>query len=114
MTVPGNVLGGSAGEYERVSDRIAHLRIKARKGHTVTGLKVTTEGVRATVVRKARGDWVATIDLRGLPRGCYTVRVTARVNGRKMTHAHIYRVAYGDPKAGLKDGTQLPTRSCAL
>jgi hypothetical protein len=27
-------------------------------------------------------------------------RVTARVNGRRVTHAHLYRVRFGNPRGG--------------
>ena len=64
---------------------------------------MNVEGVRAKVVRKSSGHWVATIDLRGLPRGVYAARVFARVNGRKVTTTHLYRVLYGNPKGGISD-----------
>jgi hypothetical protein len=96
-------LGGVAGVSARSSTRVASLRIKARNGHTIRQLRVNVEGVRAKVVRKGHGQWVATIDLRGLPRGVYAARVLARVNGRKVTSTHLYRVLYGNPKGGFSD-----------
>jgi hypothetical protein len=96
-------LGGVAGVSTRSSTRVASLRIKARNGHTIRRLRVNVEGVRAKVVRKNSGHWVATIDLRGLPRGVYAARVLARVNGRKVTSTHLYRVLYGNPKGGFSD-----------
>ncbi len=96
-------LSGVAGVSARSSTRVASLRIKARDGHIIRQLRVNVEGVRAKVVRKSSGQWVATIDLRGLPRGVYAARVLARVNGRKVTSTHLYRVLYGNPKGGFSD-----------
>lgn len=95
--------GAVAGVSARFSTRVASLRIKARQGHTIRKLRVNVEGVRAKVLRKRSGYWIATIDLRGLPRGVYAARVLARVNGRKVTSTHLYRVLYGNPKGGFSD-----------
>ena len=95
--------GAVAGVSARTSTRVTSLRIKARKGHTIRKLRVRVEGVPTKVVRKSGGQWVATIDLRGLPRGVYVARVLARVNGKKVTSAHLYRVLYGNPKGGVSD-----------
>ncbi len=95
--------GGVAGVSTRASTRVAKLRITARKGHTIRRLRVNVEGVRTKVARTSSGHWVAAIDLRGLPRGVYAARVLARVNGRKVTSTHLYRVLYGNPKGGVSD-----------
>lgn len=92
---------GVAGATERsepVSRRVAHLRITARKGAVVRGLRVTVEGKRAKVKHAGVNRWMATVDLRGLYRGCYVVRVTARVKGVKVVRKHFYRVVYGNPR----------------
>jgi hypothetical protein len=89
------------GEEARSSDRVAKLRIKAGRGDVVRGLKVSLEGKRQKVRRLNGRTWRARIDLRGLERGIYVVRVTATVNGRKYMHKHFYRVLYGNPRGGM-------------
>ena len=99
---PGGV-GGVLGESVVSSRRVAKLRIKATAGHTVRHLRVRVEGRRAKVRHVRRGEWIATIDLRGLRRGVYAARVTARVDGRRVTCTHLYRVLYGNPKGAKGD-----------
>jgi hypothetical protein len=98
----GAVAGATA--TNRVSRRVAKLRIVARTGRTIRHLRVNLEGRRVQVRRAGRRTWIATIDLRGLPRGIYAAHVTARVNGRTVRHAHLYRVLYGNPRGGAKIG----------
>jgi hypothetical protein len=92
--------GGVLGQSVVSSKRVAKLRIKARAGHFVRHLRVNVEGRRAKVRRVRRGEWIATIDLRGLRRGVYAARVTARVDGRRVTCTHLYRVLFGNPRGG--------------
>ena len=66
----------------------------------VRGLKVTLEGSKQKVRRLGKGHWRASINLRGLERGVYAVRITARVNGQKVVFKHLYRVLYGNPRGG--------------
>jgi hypothetical protein len=101
--------GGVAGDDPRKSNRVAKLRIKADRGDVVRGLKVRLEGKRQKVRRVGARTWRAQIDLRGLARGVYVVRVTARVNGRKFLHKHLYRVLYGNPRGGM--GESMNTRT---
>ena len=82
------------------SKRVAKLRIKARAGHVVRHLRVGVEGRPTKVRRVRRGEWIATIDLRGLRRGVYAARVTARVDGRRVTCTHLYQVLFGNPRGG--------------
>jgi Collagen triple helix repeat (20 copies) len=103
VTLSGSPPGGSAGvlgESAVSSGRVAKLRIKARTGHVVTHLRVSVEGRRTTVRRVRRGEWRAIINLRGLRRGTYAARVTARVDGRRVTCTHLYRVLFGNPRGG--------------
>jgi hypothetical protein len=93
----GAVLGAEA----RSSNRVAKLRIKAGRGDVVRRLKVSLEGKRQKVNRLNARTWRARINLRGLERGIYVVRVTAVVNGRKYMHKHFYRVLYGNPRGGI-------------
>jgi hypothetical protein len=102
--------GGVLGAEARSSNRVAKLRIKADRGDRVRGLKVTLEGKRQKVRRlKVRRTWRASINLRGLERGVYAVRVTARVNGRKVMFKHLYRVLYGNPRGGLGESLNAST-----
>lgn len=93
--------GDVLGEEASSSNRVAKLRIKADTGDVVRGLKVRLEGKRQKVKRVGANHWRARINLRGLARGVYVVRVTARVNGRKVLHKHYYRALYGNPRGGL-------------
>jgi hypothetical protein len=92
--------GGVLGEEARSSRRISRLRIKADRGDVVRNLKVSLEGKRQKVSRVGANHWRARINLRGLERGVYVVRVTATVNGQKYLHKHFYRVLYGNPRGG--------------
>ena len=83
---------------------VAKLRIVARPGHSIRHLRVDLEGRRVQVKRAGKRTWIATINLRGLPRGIYAAHVTARVNGRTVRHAHLYRALYGNPRGGAKPG----------
>ena len=92
--------GGVLGEEARSSNRVAKLRIKADAATSSRGLKVSLEGKRQKVRRVGANHWRASVNLRGLERGIYVVRVTARVNGQKYMHKHFYRVMYGNPRGG--------------
>ncbi len=96
----GGDAGGVLGDEAESSNRVAKLRIKADAGDVVTGLKVRLEGKRQKVRRVGANHWRASVNLRGLERGIYVVRVTARVNGQKYMHKHFYRVLYGNPRGG--------------
>jgi hypothetical protein len=110
MTAPGQTrtadAGGVAGvtATNEVSSRVAKLRIVARKGHTIRHLRVALEGRAVRIKRTGKRTWIARINLSGLPRGTYVAHVTARVNGRTVRHAHLYRVLYGNPKGGTATG----------
>ena len=101
--------GGVLGEEASSSNRVAKLRIKAGAGDVVTGLKVRLEGKRQKVRKLNSRTWRASVNLRGLERGIYVVRVTARVNGRKYMHKHFYRVLYGNPRGGMGESMNRST-----
>ncbi|HEX5782228.1 MAG TPA: hypothetical protein VFX80_09905, partial [Solirubrobacteraceae bacterium] len=101
--------GGVLGEEAESSRRISRLRIKADRGDVVRNLKVSLEGKRQKVSRVRANHWRARIDLRGLERGIYVVRVTATVNGRKYLHKHFYRVMYGNPRGGMGESMNRST-----
>jgi hypothetical protein len=103
ITTAASLVSADSTKAPSLSRRIAHLRITGRKDDRVSGLRVTVEGVRAAVTHTASNHWRATIDLRGLPRGCYVVRVSARVNGHRVVRKHMYRVVYGNPKASAAE-----------
>lgn len=91
-----------------VSRRVNRTRIIAPLGATVRRLRVTFEGRRAVVRRiastpRGRHQWRLRVDMRGLRRGVYVVRVRAVVNGRSVVRVHYYRPCYGNPKGGGKD-----------
>jgi hypothetical protein len=98
MTISGSA-GGVLGESVVSSRRVAKLRIKADAGHAVRQLRVRVEGRRAKIRQVRHGEWIATIELRGLRRGVCAARVTARVDGRRVTSTHLSRVLYGTPGA---------------
>ena len=98
-TTAASLVSADSVKAPSLSRRVAHLRITAREDARVSGLRVTVEGVRAAVKHTGRNHWTATVDLRGLPRGCYVVCVSARVNGHRVVRKHLYRVVYGNPKA---------------
>lgn len=101
VTVSGSApAGGVLGQSAVSSGRVAKLRIKARAGHVVRHLRVRLEGRRQALRRVGRGEWIATINLRGLRRGVYSARVIARVDGARVTCTHLYRVLYGNPRGG--------------
>ena len=97
------------GEEAASSNRVAKLRIKADPGDVVRNVKVSLEGKRQKVRRLNSRTWRARVDLRGLARGIYVVRVTATVNGTKSLHKHYYRVLYGNPRGGM--GESLNSRT---
>ena len=101
--------GGVLGDEAESSARIAKLRIKADRGDVVTGLKVRLEGKRQKVRKVRANHWRASVNLRGLERGIYVVRVTARVNGKKYLHKHFYRVLYGNPRGGMGESMNRST-----
>jgi hypothetical protein len=88
---------------------VAKLRIKAGRGDVVRRLKVSLEGKRQKVKRLNARTWRARVNLRGLERGIYVVRVTAVVNGRKYMHKHLYRVLYGNPRGGMGESLNRST-----
>ena len=86
-----------------VSNRVAFLRIFGKKGQRITNLTAAVEGVGIKVVKIGKRSWRLKVDLRGLERGVYSVRVRARVNGRRAVRVQLYRTCYGNPKDGAKE-----------
>jgi hypothetical protein len=101
--------GPVAGGGSRTSDRVAKLRIKADRGDVVPGPEGPPRGQAAEGPPDRRPHLARADRPAGLERGVYVVRVTARVNGRKFLHKHLYRVRYGNPRGGI--GESLNTRT---
>jgi len=92
------------------SGRTARWRLVVRRGHRVTNLRASFEGVRAPVrtgTRRGRQFFVVQIDMSGLQRGIYVARVRYRIDGRRSTQIPCSRACGGTPKGGLREG---PTR----
>ena len=88
----GGDAGGVLGEEAASSNRVAKLRIKAGSGDVVRGLNVSLEGKRQKVRRVGANHWRASINLRGLERGIYVVRVTAARQRQEVpAQAHVPR-----------------------
>ena len=97
------------GEQARSSNRVAKLRIKADRGDDRSRPEGQPGGQAAEGPPHRRNHWRAGINLRGLERGIYVVRVTARVNGKKYMHKHMYRVLYGNPRGGMGESLNRTT-----
>jgi hypothetical protein len=81
------------------------LVIKRNGARSVRALKVWFEGKRLKLRKTSNGrNWVTKVDLRGLTRGVYSVRVHAIVNNdHQYREMHYYRACYGNPKKGFAD-----------
>lgn len=77
------------------STRTARMPISVRKGAKVTNLKATFHGKKLKVVRKGTRRWSVKVPLAGLPQGVWAVHVRARVNGKLVRRAHLFRTCYG-------------------
>ena len=103
-----------------VGDRVAKDTILSRG--KVRNLKAWFEGKRLKLKRVRTPDpapsskgrklhkWTISVDLRGLERGTYVVRVRYVKGGRKRTAVHYHRVCYGNPRGGYGEGMNASTR----
>jgi hypothetical protein len=74
-----------------VSRRNFSIRVRRPPGVTIRAAKVVVDG-RPVKARKVAGRFTATVDLRGLPRGRFTVTVTVTTaSGRRIAGARRYR-----------------------
>ncbi|MCU0314458.1 MAG: hypothetical protein MUC84_10420 [Solirubrobacteraceae bacterium] len=74
-----------------VSRRNFPIRVRRPPGVTIRAAKVIVDG-RPVKTRKVAGRFTATVDLRGLPRGRFTVTVTVTTaSGRRIAGARRYR-----------------------
>jgi len=97
-----------------VSNRTGQWRLLARTVRVrISNVRVSFEGNRLPIRRSTfngRPVFKATIDMTGLRRGIYTGRVrytiTTRSTGRsrRWTKVHHWRVCYGNPKRGGREG----------
>lgn len=93
-----------------VSKRVGRWFLVVRKGHRVTRLRAWTDGNRSRAkVRRSRvrGRVLYTVraNFRGIRRpGTYVVRVRYRIDGRRNTKIHYFRICMGgNPLRGLHD-----------
>ena len=78
------------GKHRCLSRRSFTIHLKEPRGDALDTATVYVNGKRVTVRRGAR--LTAPINLRGLPKGRYTVRITAKtVLGRTITGTRKYR-----------------------
>ena len=74
-----------------VSRRNFTVRVKKPAGVTIKAVKVVVNG-KAVKTKKVAGRFTATVDLRGLPRGRFTVGITVTTpSGRKISGLRRYR-----------------------
>ena len=90
-----------------VSRRRFRIRVRRIKGQPpYKRVKVTVNGKRAKVVRGVRD--TATVDLRGLPKGRFKVRITVTLaNGRKVGATRKYRTCAKRTTKHKKKGDRL-------
>ena len=90
-----------------VSRRKFRIRVKRIKGQgAYKQVEVSVNGKRAKVVRGVRD--TATIDLRGLPKGRFKVRITVTLaDGRKVSSTRKYRTCAKRPSTTKKKGGRL-------
>jgi hypothetical protein len=73
------------------SKRRFQIRLRAPRGHRLRSARVYVNGKRVRVFRR-RGRLRAVVDLRGLPKGTFRVRVRAiTTRGRRVTETRTYR-----------------------
>ena len=73
------------------SRRVIRIRVFAPRGTTLRAVSITLNGTPVSV-RKVRGRFRATIDLRGRPRGSNTVRLRlTATNGKRYFGKRVYR-----------------------
>lgn len=95
-----------------VSNRVGRWVLIVRKGHRVTRLRAWADGNRrrATVrrgrTRTGHVRYIVRANFRGIRRsGTYVARVRYRVDGRRNTKIHYFRICMGsNPLRGLHEG----------
>ncbi|HET8951091.1 MAG TPA: hypothetical protein VFN44_11290, partial [Solirubrobacteraceae bacterium] len=90
-----------------VSRRKFRIRVRKIKGQALyERVEVSVNGKRAKVVRGVRD--TATVDLRGLPKGRFKVRITVTLaDGRKVSSTRRYRTCAERPSTRKKKGGRL-------
>ena len=90
-----------------VSRRKFRIRVKRIKGQgAYKRVEVAVDGKRTKVVRGVRD--TATVDLRGLPKGRFKVRITVTLaDGRKVSSTRKYRTCAKRPSTPKKKGGRL-------
>jgi hypothetical protein len=112
---PGGSQGpsGPAGRLPNcLSRRVATWFVVVRRGHRVTRFRAFAEGnrrrasVRRTTTRGGRTLYRVRLNFRGVRRpGAYVGRVRYRIDGRRNTKVHYFRICTGrNPLGGFPDG----------
>ena len=83
-----------------LSRRRFAIRVREPVGVRIASVRITVAGKRVTA-RRRNGRWTATVDLRGLKRGRYAVRIVARTaSGKTLTGTRRYRTCGTKRRAG--------------
>jgi len=87
--------------------RIRVRRLKTRPARPAyKRVEVTVNGKRSKVLRSVRD--TAVVDLRGLPKGRFKVRITVTLaDGRKVSATRKYRTCAKRPSTPKKKGVRL-------
>jgi hypothetical protein len=90
-----------------VSRRKFRIRVRKIRGQApYKAVEVSVNGKRTKVVRGVRD--TATVDLRGLPKGRFKVRITVTLaDGRKVSSTRKYRTCAKRPSTPKKKGVRL-------
>ena len=83
-----------------LSRRRFTIRLREPNGLRIRSARVTVAGKRVAA-RRRNGRWTVTVDLRGLPRGRYAVRIVVRTeSGKTLTGTRRYRTCGTTRRAG--------------
>ena len=97
------------------SRRDFSIRLREPRRGRITSVRVYVDGKRRKARVRRDGRTRTRIDLRGLPRRSYTVRVVARTStGRTITERRRYRTCTPKPRARTAAATQLTGSSTRL
>jgi outer membrane protein assembly factor BamB/plastocyanin len=97
--------GGSSTARRCVSRRRFQIRLQAPRGQRLRRARVSVNGKRVKVFRR-KGRLRAIVDLRGLPRGRFTVRVVGvTTRGRRVRQTRVYRTCTRNPRGPGRAGT---------
>jgi hypothetical protein len=85
-----------------VSRRRFPIRLQQPRGVRIRGATIVVSG-RQTTAQRAGGRFTATVDLRGLRRGQFTVQITVRTaSGKTLKASRRYRTCAPKRRAGRR------------